>query len=180
MVHRLNHWWLAPLGSGVFCVSFFYKFTKTKQDEAPPSHVHGKICPKAVSFGKNFVLLVHFWDTLYIPQALEMGQPIKKLWWGFKIKKKNTFPRHWQLKNKTFHGIWKIFPRQGLEMGQQLWWRGSIPTRGKLSARSGSSFRLSRWAQIQIQDMRWAQIQIQDMRWAQIYIEDKSWAQTQI
>ena len=51
MVHRLNHWWLAPLGSGVFCVSFFYKFTKTKQDEAPPSHVHGKICPKAVSFG---------------------------------------------------------------------------------------------------------------------------------
>ena len=65
------------------------------------------------------------------------------------------------MKNKTFHGIWKIFPRQVLEMGQQLWWRGSIPTRGKLSARSGSSFRLSRWAQIHIQDMRWAQIQIQ-------------------
>ena len=46
-------------------------------------------------------------------------------------------------------------------MGQQLWWRGSIPTRGKLSARSGSSFRLSRWAHIHIQDMSWAQIQKQ-------------------
>ena len=37
--------------------------TKTKPDQAFPSH----LSPRALKFGYDFVLLVHFfWDTLYV------------------------------------------------------------------------------------------------------------------
>ena len=40
--------------------------TKTKPVKAFPSHVHEqvKFSPIALTFGYDFVLLVHFWDTL--------------------------------------------------------------------------------------------------------------------
>ena len=38
----------------------FWSFlTKTKQDQALPSHIDGKIYPTAFNFGYDFVLLVH-------------------------------------------------------------------------------------------------------------------------
>ena len=44
----------------------FWSFvTETKQGQAPLSHVNGNISPTALKFGNDFVLLVHFWDTLY-------------------------------------------------------------------------------------------------------------------
>ena len=49
--------------AGTPCVwkLIFWSFlTKTKPDQAFPSHVHGKIRPTALNIGYDFVLLVHF------------------------------------------------------------------------------------------------------------------------
>ena len=43
---------------------FFWSFlTKTKQDQAPPSHVHGEIWSNSIQLWLWFVLLVHLFGT---------------------------------------------------------------------------------------------------------------------
>ena len=48
MLLRLSYQYPAPLVSGNCC--FWSFLTKTKQDQALPSHVHGKICPHSTQF----------------------------------------------------------------------------------------------------------------------------------
>ena len=60
----------------VWRLIFWSFLTMTKQDQAPPSVSTDKFSPKALNFGNDFVLRVHFfWDTLYIfSQIFNVGQ----------------------------------------------------------------------------------------------------------
>ena len=65
MVHWHNH----QLANTPYVgKSIFWSFlTKTKQDQALPSHVHGKIWPQSAQFRLQlFSISTLFWDTLYI------------------------------------------------------------------------------------------------------------------
>ena len=74
---------------------FFLSFlTKTKQDHAPPSHVHGKFGPTALHFGYDFVLLMHFLGHPVQPQNY-LHPPI---WLRFRY-----YPSKTDLELKTGH-----------------------------------------------------------------------------
>ena len=90
-MHGLHHQWLAPLEPGKCFLSFL---TKTKQDQAPPSHVHGKFGPTALHFGYDFVLLMHFLGHPVQPQNY-LHPPI---WLRFRY-----YPSKTDLELKTGH-----------------------------------------------------------------------------
>ena len=71
-VNPLNHQWPAPsqldLDEPVSGSYYFWSFlTKTKQDQALPSHVHGENWPHSTQFWLVFFSFSQFfWDTLYV------------------------------------------------------------------------------------------------------------------
>ena len=53
----------SPFAGTLVCleiVFFVVSYCKTKQDQAPPSHVNGKIWPHLLNLGYDFVLIVHY------------------------------------------------------------------------------------------------------------------------
>ena len=63
MVQRLNHQcWLAPLGPGITKSVFGLSLSRIKR---PQVMSMVKYSPRALNFGYDFVLLVHFFGTLW-------------------------------------------------------------------------------------------------------------------